>query len=179
MSKPLIDERWVERHRPQHEPSPMLRHMRIPLHCYWLWLVVFFCFIGMIPWHATQKMPSQPVQYLTVGAYNHWYMFDWQSTLIVHSLLAILLATAAAVIQIVKRRVRGESEHVTYSLRQLLTATGFLALILGLLAWCAAPPTVLGAVTLSFSGWPTAIVLAGLITRRIMARRETVPKVDL
>ncbi len=171
MSTPRIDERWGKRRHHEHEPFPVRRRVRIPVHGYWLWVVIFFGFLAVVPWHATQKMPSEPVAYLPLGAYNHWFMFNWQLTLIFHVLVAVCLATVAAATQTVTRRVSGESEHVTYGLRQLLTVTCFLALILGLLAWHAAPPAVLGAVVLSFSGWPTAIVLSGLVSRRIMARR--------
>jgi len=124
----------------------------------------------MIPWHPYSKLG--PVSYLpVVSAYKYPRLFDWQSTLLGHALASFLVAVPVAVTHAVIRRLRGRVESVTFTVGQLLAATGILAVILGLLAWCGSPPVVFCAIVLLCSGWPIVLFLAGIISRQMMPKK--------
>ena len=122
-----------------------------------------------MPWHPFPEKLTRKTQYLPVAtAYSRPDLFDdWQPTLIVHALVAILLATPIAVAHSLILSFRGQSEPATFSLRGLLLGTGMLAMILGGLRWYAAPPVVMCAVLILSSGYPVTVIVAGLLSRRM------------
>ena len=135
---------------------------------YWLWLVIVFGAIAAIPWHPyPDKLTGKPRYVPVATAYSRPDLFDgWQATLLCHTLVALLVAIPAAVRHTVIRRERSLAEPVTFSLRQLLTGAGILALVFGLLAWYGAPRVVFFVVILLYSGWPATLILAGTISRQ-------------
>jgi predicted membrane metal-binding protein len=98
---------------------------------------------------------------------------DWQTTLILHTLATLFVAVPAAVCHSVLRRHHGHTEPAHFSLRQLCMGTGILALAFGLLAWYGVPAVVSYAVVLMFCGWPTMLILAGIISRGRLAHPST------
>jgi len=95
-----IDERWVKAH--SHWPdgtastAPEVLAPRIP--DYWMWLVIVFGAIAVIPAQPYPgKVTGRPQYVLVATAYSRPDLFDdWPTTLLLHSLAALLVAIPAA-----------------------------------------------------------------------------------
>jgi hypothetical protein len=136
---------------------------------YWLWLVFAFVAAGVVSWHLyPDKLTGNMQDLPLVIAYFRPELFnDWQPKLIDHALATTLLATLTAVAHSLYLGVQGRSEPATFSLRSLLLGTAMVAVVLGGLRWCAAPPGVSCAVVIMLSGYPATVIVGGLLCRRM------------
>jgi hypothetical protein len=131
---------------------------------YWLWFVIVFGAIAVIPWYRGYGGERR----IIAAVYDHSLDNEnAEQILVIHTALATALSSLIAIVHAMRLSVRGRPEAATFSLRALFIVTAVIALICGCLRWLSAPPGVFIAVLLPLGGHITTKILAGAISRRI------------